>query len=70
MMKQKKRINEEIECLWLTIQMLASDPELSSSNLNIACLLCHNKNLTLDFWDFSSAVTPDVNVLGLAFKVP
>ena len=42
----------ETECPWLTTQILASGPELSSSNLIIACLLCHNQNLTLDLWDF------------------
>ena len=37
---------------WLTIQMLISGPEISSSYLIIACLLCRNQNLTLNFWDF------------------
>ena len=36
-------MSEKNECLWLTIWMLTSGPELSSSNLIIACLLCHNQ---------------------------
>ena len=47
-------MNKETEYLGLTSQMLTSGPESSSSNLIIACLLCHIQNLTLDFWDFFS----------------
>ena len=47
-------MNEGTEYLKATSQMLTSGPELSSSNLIIACLLCHIQNLTLDFWDFFS----------------
>ena len=48
--------------------MLTSGPELSSSNLIIACLLCHNQNLTLNFWDFVFSHSPrqriqfDINI--------
>ena len=39
----------ETECPWLTSWMLTSSPEIILSNLMIACLLCHNQNVTLDF---------------------
>ena len=47
-------MSEETEYLGLTSRMLTSDPELISSNLIIACVLCHIQNLTLDSWNFFS----------------